>query len=155
MSTEDDDQDNPLRCVIQYQMWGQFGARWYASGEKLGEFIGFIDPWSAYYELLRDDVIVMEIAAADEGEIEVLFETGAPGRLLPFPNWSESFGRPTLDSLLNRNPRTVGSFAVVAVHSSRPISSNSWSAGSRVNLLPARLRCSYHDHVRTRGLQAR
>jgi hypothetical protein len=30
--------------VIQYQIPGGFGARWYGAGERLGEFIGFINP---------------------------------------------------------------------------------------------------------------
>ena len=30
--------------VIQYQVSGGFGARWYAEGEQLGQFIGFINP---------------------------------------------------------------------------------------------------------------
>jgi RHS repeat-associated protein len=30
--------------VIQYQIPGGYGARWYGAGERLGEFIGFISP---------------------------------------------------------------------------------------------------------------
>jgi len=30
--------------VVQYQLPGGFGARWYGAGERAGEFIGFINP---------------------------------------------------------------------------------------------------------------
>jgi len=35
----------------------------------------------AYYELLHGETVLLEVAATDAGEIEVLFETGAPGHL--------------------------------------------------------------------------